>query len=312
MNDMSHLNYLNENYPVRKSAEDKEKFRNYIVKSLKEKGIEAKIERTADGKNDNIVVGDPTKAKAIFTAHYDTPARSLFPNIMMPKNRVAFYSYQFIPVIFLLVISLAIGYLVGNIILKNESVWYFAFLISYYAIFFLMMMAFTNKFNYNDNTSGVATVLSIIDGLNADELKDIAFILFDNEEKGKKGSAAYFKDHKEDMKDRFLVNFDCVGNGKNIIFIAQKDAADSDEYKILADSFEKNVGFSLDFSTYKNADANSDHKNFPKGIACVACKKAKNGLLYTPYIHTNKDVVANNGNIDFLSKNAIDFVRKMH
>ena len=82
--------------------------------------------------------------------------------------------------------------------------------------------------------------------------------------------------------------------------------------KFLADSFEKNVGFSLDFSTYKNADANSDHKNFPKGVACVACKKAKNGLLYTPYIHTNKDVVADNGNIDFLSKNAIDFVRKMH
>ena len=297
---------------MRKSPEDKEKFRNYIVNSLKEKGIETKIERTADGKNDNIVVGDPKNAKAVFTAHYDTPARSLFPNIMMPKNRLAFYSYQFLPVIFLLVVSLAIGYLVGTVILKSEGAWYFVFLISYYVIFFLMMMAFTNKFNYNDNTSGVATVLSIIDGLDLDELKDVAFILFDNEEKGKKGSAAYFKDHKEEMKDRFLVNFDCVGNGKNIIFIAQKDAVDSEEYKILENSFEKNLGFSLDFSTHKEGSANSDHKNFPKGVACVACKRAKNGLLYTPYIHTHKDVVAYDENIDFLSKNTVDFIRKMN
>ena len=99
---MTHLDYLNQNYPARKTDAEKQKFRDYVKENLTQKGIEVKIERTKDSKNDNIVVGDPTTAKAVFTAHYDTPARSLFPNIMMPKNRVIFYAYQFVPIIFLL------------------------------------------------------------------------------------------------------------------------------------------------------------------------------------------------------------------
>jgi Zn-dependent M28 family amino/carboxypeptidase len=174
-----------------------------------------------------------------------------------------------------------------------------------------MMKVFKNPCNYNDNTSGVATVLEIIDSLSDDELKNVAFILFDNEEKGKKGSSAYFKDHKDYMADKFVVNFDCVANGDNLIFIAQKDAVDSGEFKNLESSFEKSDEFSLDFCTYKEANSNSDHKNFPKGVGVVACKRSKNGLLYTPYIHTSRDVVASDENIKYLSQNIIRFIKRL-
>jgi Zn-dependent M28 family amino/carboxypeptidase len=186
-----------------------------------------------------------------------------------------------------------------------------SFLLAYYGLFFGIMRGFKNKNNYNDNTSGVATILSIIDELSPEELNKVAFILFDNEEKGKKGSKAYFNDHKEQMKDKFLVNFDCVGNGDNVIFIAEKDAIDSTEYKLLESSFNNKDGFSLNFFTHKQADSNSDHKNFPKGVACVVCKKLNSGLLYTPNIHTNGDIVANNSNIEFLTKNTCAFVRNL-
>ncbi len=306
---MTHLDYLNQNYPARKDMQEKIKFRDYILETLKKKGIEVKIERTKDGKNDNIVIGDPTTAKAVFTAHYDTPARSIFPNIMIPKNRVLFYAYQFVPIIFLLVISFAFAYIIGEIVFNDFRAYIISFLVVYYGLFFGIMRAFKNKHNYNDNTSGVATVLSIIGELSKDELDNVAFILFDNEEKGKKGSKAYFKDHKEEMTDKFLINFDCVGNGNNFIFIAQKGAVGSIEYLALEESFEKSGTYNIEFLTNKEADSNSDHKSFPKGIACVACKKAKSGLLYTPYIHTSKDVVAENGNIDFLTKNTCIFIR---
>ena len=296
---------------MRKTAEEKERFREYVITTLDKKGIEAKIERTKDGKNDNIIVGDPTTAKAVFTAHYDTPARSLFPNIMIPKNKELFYSYQFVPIIFLLVVSFAFAYLMGYVVFDDYSVFLISFLIAYYGIFFGIMRVFKNKHNFNDNTSGVSTVLSIIDNLTPNELKEVAFILFDNEEKGKKGSKAYFNDHKEQMSDKFLVNYDCVANGNNVIFIAQKDAIGSAEYKMLEESFSVNNKFNLEFLTHKQAQSNSDHKNFPKGVACVVCKKLKNGLLYTPYIHTNKDVVADNGNIEFLTKNTCIFIRKI-
>lgn len=308
---MTRLDYINQNYPVRKSDSEKHAFRRYVLESLKEKGIEARVETTKNGNHKNVIIGDPTTAKAVFTAHYDTPARSIFPNIMIPKNPLVFYSYQFVPVIFLLVISLTLSYLFGMVLLNNEGAYMASFLILYYGIFFLGMRIFTNKYNYNDNTSGVATVLSIVDSISEDDLKNVAFILFDNEEKGKLGSAAYYKDHKEAMKDKFLLNFDCVGNGNNVIFIAQKGAADSKEYKLLSEVFDTCAGFELDFCTSKEGNSNSDHKNFPMGVACVACKKTKGGLLYTPYIHTHKDVVADNGNIDFLTKNTCIFLQKL-
>ena len=308
---MSILKYLNENYPIRKSEKEKERFRSYIIESLKKKNVEARVETTNDKKNNNIVIGDPTKAKAVFCAHYDTPAMSPFPNIMIPKNKLVFYAYQFVPITFLVVVSLLFGWIVGEVIFNSYEAFLIMFMVAYYGMFFGIMRGFTNKYNYNDNTSGVATVLSIIDEIPSERLSDFAFILFDNEEKGKKGSAAYFKDHKDEMKARFLINFDCVGNGENIIFIAQKDAVDSDELEALKKAFASGDGFNVDFCTYKEGQSNSDHKNFPKGVACVACKKTDGGLLYTPNIHTNKDTVANDGNICYLAKKTALFINEL-
>ena len=62
---MTHLDYLNENYPVRKSQEQKKAFRDYILDDLTKKGINASVEKTSDGKNDNIVIGDPEKAEVV-------------------------------------------------------------------------------------------------------------------------------------------------------------------------------------------------------------------------------------------------------
>ena len=228
---MTNLDFLNKNFPIRKTDEEKELFRNYVIARLKQKGIDTRIETTKDGKNRNIIVGDPTQAKAVFVAHYDTPWRSLFPNIMIPKNPFVFYLYQFTPVIFLLFISLTLSYLLGIVLLNDSRAYAICFLVIYYGAFFLMMRVFKNPNNYNDNTSGVATVLSIIDELEAEYLDKVAFILFDNEEKGKKGSEAYCKDHKNEMAERFVLNFDCVANGENIIFIAQKSAIASHKYK---------------------------------------------------------------------------------
>lgn len=309
---MTNLDFLNKNYPIRKTEKEKESFRKYVIDTLKSKGIDVRVETTNNGMNKNIIVGDPTSAKAVFCAHYDTPCRSLFPNIMIPKNRALFFAYQFVPVIFLLLISLTLSYLFGIVLLNDERAYMLSFLVIYYGTFLLMMRAFKNPNNFNDNTSGVATVLSIIEGLEESEREKVAFILFDNEEKGKKGSAAYFKDHKNEMTGRFLVNFDCVANGENILFIAQKSALENEAYSHLKAAFEGADAFNVDFCTYKEADSNSDHKNFPAGVGCVACKQSRSGVLYTPYIHTPSDTVANNVNIDFLTKKSICFVQKLH
>lgn len=305
---MSYLNLLNEKFTVRRKPEEKKAFRDFVLSEMEKKGASARVETTGDGKNENIIVGDPLIAKVVFTAHYDTPASSVFPNIMIPRNQLLFWCYQFVPVIAMLAVALTVSYLVGMVWLKDERAYMLSFLALYYGLYFVMFRGFSNPKNYNDNTSGVATLLSIIEGLDEEALGQVAFIFFDNEEKGKKGSKAYFTDHKAEMEDRLLINFDCVGNGETVVFIAKEKAEAKDEYKALKECFTDNGDYTAEFYPMQGSESNSDYKNFPCGIGCMACKKTKGGLLYTPYIHTPKDTVAKDENIEYITNNILKFL----
>lgn len=300
---MGYLEDLNRTYPVRRTEKEKSAFRTYIRKILPE----AKVETTGDRKNRNIIIGDPFMAKVVCTAHYDTPAASLFSNIMIPRNQPLFYLYQFAPILLMLAAALGGGYLIADRFAQPEdtnfvSLFLVAYMIIYYGLFFLMYRAFKNPNNCNDNTSGVAAILSMIDALPVRQRGDVAFILFDNEEKGKKGSKAYFKDHETEMKSKFLVNFDCVGNGENVIFVAMKEAEQRGEYAALQKAFEGGDGFAAWFYPMKGSQSNSDYKNFPCGVGCMACKQTKSGVFYTPSIHTPRDTVAKDENISFIAR----------
>lgn len=307
---MSCLDFINEKFPIRRNIKEKKDFRDFVLSETKKKGISAKVETTADGKNENVVIGDPGTARVVFTAHYDTPAKAMFPNIMIPRNQLLFWAYQFSPIIFMLVIGLALSYLIGMVWLEDERAYMLTFLAIYYGLYFLMFRGPSNPKNYNDNTSGVATLLSIIEGAQADELSDVAFIFFDNEEKGKKGSKAYFADHKAMMEDKLLINFDCVGNGETIVFIAKEKAELRDEYRLLMQSFDADGEYSAEFYPMRGSESNSDYKNFPCGIGCMACKRAKNGLLYTPNIHTPKDTEVRDENIQYITTSILKFIRE--
>lgn len=304
---MNILEFLNQNYSIRRTEKEKDAFRAEILRSLAEKGVDAQVEVTADGKNKNVIIGDVSLAKVVCTAHYDTPAASLFPNIMIPRNSLLFYLYQFAPIILMLAAALGGGYLIAGAFYPVDHIESFmrvfvlAYLVIYYALFFLMYRVFKNPHNCNDNTSGVATILALIDSLSDEQRRKFAFILFDNEEKGKKGSKAYNKDHEEMMKNRLLVNFDCVGNGEHIIFVAMKDAEKHERYAALRESFSSCADFSTYFFPIKGSQSNSDYKNFPCGIGCMACRKTKRGVFYTPYIHTRKDTVSCYENCQFIA-----------
>lgn len=302
---MNYLNFLNEKFPIRRKVEEKKNFRDFILEESKGLELEGRVETTSDGKNDNVIIGDPKSTKIVLTAHYDTPATSLFPNIMIPRNIPLFFAYQMLPVIVLLAIALSVSYLIGIVWLGNERAYMLTFLALYYGLFILMFRGFSNPKNYNDNTSGVATLMELMQSTKGE---DVAFIFFDNEEKGKKGSKAYFNDHKTDMNKKLLINFDCVGNGETIVFIAKEEAEKTDEYKALMNSFAQNGEYTTEFYPMRGSESNSDYKNFPMGIGCMACKKTKRGVLYTPFIHTPKDTVAKNENIEYITDGIVRFL----
>lgn len=305
---MSYLNLLNEKFGVRRKDEEKKAFREFVLGEAEKIGLSAKVETTGDGKNENVIVGDPERAKVVLTAHYDTPAASLFPNIMIPRNIPLFFAYQMLPVMFMLAIALSISYLVGMAWLHDERAYMLTFLALYYGLYFLMFRGLSNPKNYNDNTSGVATLLEIMRGLSEEGKERVAFIFFDNEEKGKKGSKAYFKDHESVMKDKLLINFDCVGNGETVVFIAKEEAEKREEYKALKASFAPKGDYTAEFYPMRGSESNSDYKSFPQGIGCMACKRTKGGLLYTPAIHTPRDTVAKDENIEYIKEGIFRFL----
>lgn len=177
-----YFNELISNHPIRRKQKDKDLFIDYIEKEAKNLNYEVIVDKKAEHKN--IIIGNVKTAEVIFTAHYDTPPKSIIPNLMLPRNpKIAkMYSIGFFTVLALL--ALLVSYVICNIFELKREVFAIIYLVLYFASTYLLFRLFDNKNNYNDNTSGVATVLELMKITSNDINKKTAFILFDNEEKG--------------------------------------------------------------------------------------------------------------------------------
>ena len=306
---MSYLTNLVETFPIRKSAEEKKAFQTWALEEAERLGYKAKIERSGD-KHENIVIGDPEKAQVTFTAHYDTPACMGMPNIMMPRNIPLFFAYQMLVVGIMLAVSFAAG-AVANAFLHNVRLAFLAAYVVYFGLLMLLLYGPSNKHNVNDNTSGVSAVLETMALLPEDQRHKAAFILFDNEEKGLRGSKAYAKDHQEVQCTHLIVNMDCVGVGENILVIARKLAEQHPAYAAVEKALGAEEGRRVHFFGQAGSNCNSDQKSFQCGVAVVACKKAPAVGYYTPWLHTAKDTQADEGNIAFLARGMAKAVEYM-
>ena len=293
-----YLNHVNDLFPVRRTKEQKENFRKYELDEAKKLGYDAKVETIKE--HNNVVIGKAETAKVIFTAHYDTPAASLFPNLMMPRNLILAYLYVFGYPIIISLLSLAVSYGIVKLCNLRFELTAIIFIVLYLGSFYLMTRAFTNKHNKNDNTSGVASILSL---MAENKGKDVAYILFDNEEKGLLGSKAYNKEHKNILENKLVINLDCVGYGNNLIFISKKDAETNEYYQLLKDCV-------LEINT-KGSMSNSDYKSFKCGIGLMTCGKKKLVGFVTPRIHTKRDTIADSKNIEFITTNLTVFINKI-
>lgn len=308
---MSYLEDIKGQFPIRRKDEEKQAFLKWAEDEASRLGYQAKVETLGrGGQHRNLVVGDPETAEVVFTAHYDTPAVSLFPNIMMPRNIPLFMLYQFAIVGVLLIVSLAA--MLGAFRLTNHSgASMLVFLLVYYALLFAMIKGPSNKNNANDNTSGVAAVLSLMAALPEDARGKAAFILFDNEEKGKLGSKAYAKAHAAVAKDTLLINMDCVGLGEHMLVVAKPLAQALPSYAVLQENMKSEQGVQTHFFKSATSVVNSDQTAYRAGVVICACRRMRVVGFYTPYLHTRRDTVANEGNIAYLAKSLSDFVVNM-
>lgn len=303
-----YLNDIDSRFPIRNSEAQKEAFRDYAISEAKAAGWSAGTVQESGGHN-NVVIGDPETAKTVFTAHYDTPRRGLVPNLMLPTNKVLKYVYIF-GIIFVL---LAAAILAGIAVRKltglegpaGRSVYLAVYALVYFGLFALIFRGPANTRNRNDNTSGTAAVLTLAGKLSGDP--SAAFILFDNEEKGKKGSKAFAAAHADVKANTLIVNMDCVGNGDTFIAGASDPAMSDPRFPALKAALENADG--KVFPAGK-ASMNSDHKSFDKSVGIAACLYKKGAGYYTPRIHTGRDTVASPENIEKLTDALMEFVKE--
>lgn len=293
-------------FPVRKSKAQKQTFRDSVQSYVWELGYESRVEKGSFG-SQNLIIGDPEKAKYLITAHYDTCARLPFPNLITPCNLWTFLGYQLIMVAFMLAIPAIPGILVGLLTQSFENgylTWYLLF----WVVFFLMFFGPANKTNANDNTSGVVTLLEIARTMPENQREKVCFVLFDLEEAGLIGSASYRKTHKAATENQVVLNLDCVGDGDHIMLFPTKKLLKNVPkltpiYKCCGYFGKKSVLVrDKGFSTYP-----SDQKNFPYGVGIAAFHMGKAGL-YLSRIHTPRDTILEETNINILRAAIISMI----
>lgn len=292
-----------EKYQVRKTEKQKAAFRAYTKQIAERYGYAFRVEKGSFGSK-NIVIGDPDTAKVLYTAHYDTCARLPFPNFITPKNFLIYLLYQLLLVAVIFAVAYVPGFVFSFISAKAEfrAILSFLPLLICYVLLFLMLCGPANKHTANDNTSGVTTLFDIMQALPEEEKSKVAFVFFDLEEAGLFGSSSFASQHKGVRKQTLVINFDCVSDGQTILFALKRTTK---QYaQLLQQAFVPTPDITVEITA--NAFYPSDNASFKGGIGVAALKSSKLlGTLYMNRIHTERDVIYREENIQFLTQGAI-------
>lgn len=299
------ISQLIDQYQVRKTYAQKTKFIDWLSSQSEQMGYDLKIEK--HNKCRNLIVGNVETADVILSAHYDTQPNFIFPIFMFFSNYPAFILSQLIPMIPFIVlypIFFSLTVQSGNLI----YLLFFTLLIILYA--FHIVGGFANKHTVNDNTSGVATLLTTMRTLDPKDRDKVCFVFFDLEEVGLVGSGLFKKQHKEVMKQKPLINFDCVANGNEILFVSKKSFINSQNYS----DFVASADVMLKPAKFKRALTHiytSDQIIFNNSVGVVAAKKIPILGYYLDRIHTRYDTIFQYENIIDLSNMMREFVAKL-
>lgn len=308
--------YVLKHHQVRKNKEQKKAFREYAREYAEDLGYSVREEKGSLGAR-NLIVGDPNSACVVYTAHYDTCPRLPFPNFITPKCFALYLLYQLLLVVGILLIMGVAGFVLGvGVGLLNAFVELpqsvlsmvpsLIGLVCYVGVFWLLLAGPANRHTANDNTSGVVTLLEIMRLLPKERQSEAAFVFFDLEEAGLLGAAGFAAKHPRVKKNTLLLNFDCVSDGDRILLALRKGAAS--ERERLERCFAPAEGLSVQVLT-KGAFYPSDQICFHRGVGVAALKYSK--LLRTEYmdrIHTDRDVIFQEKNIEMLAKGAVRLI----
>lgn len=304
---MSELNRLIlESYQTRKTRAQKTEF----IALMRRNFPEMRVETTGLMRSRNLIVGDIQRAQVIFTAHYDTCAVSLLPNLILPRRTLIKALYMLLTILPYFALMAAVNFaLLAFGLPKNTRI--LIILAVYWTVFIgTTFLGWPNSHTANDNTSGVLALCGLIRRLSPEEMSRAAFVFFDNEEYGCVGSGTFYRRHKALMADKLIFNMDCVGDGDHIMFFLSRPARERWEARLKA-AFPRDARLRTMFEDAKKARYSSDQKQFPVSVAVAALRADKFLGLHAGRIHTSRDTVCDPENLEFLIRGAQNLMQNL-
>lgn len=184
----------------------------------------------------------------------------------------------------------------------NGDVMILTFFGAFLVLMWLQIGGFANRNNVNDNTSGVAALLETMQRIPEEERAKAAFILFDNMEKGRKGSKAWARDHLEVQHTRFVVNADSVGVGDVFLGFVPALVRQMTQYVLLEQAMGTIPGKTCRFHSSLTTRGSSDFRSFKCGVGITAYREVSGIGLYLGDLHTARDTEADQANIQGLAE----------
>ena len=278
-----------------------------FIRLMQSRFPELRVEESQIIHNRNLVAGDLETAEFILSAHYDTCAVLPFPNFVMPKNILMTVLYSLLICIPFFLIAFGFNFLLA-LVTDNFMLHYWLSLILLFGLIILVFFAgIPNRHTANDNTSGVITLCELMEQMPEELRKKVLFVFFDNEENGLLGSAFFRKLHKKELKDKLILNFDCVSDGDHILLVLNK-AARKKYGGRLETAFQSTAEKTVHLEKSSSAMYPSDQAGFPMSAAVAALKKLPLLGLYLDRIHTGRDRVFDERNIEYLCTRTLRFL----
>lgn len=219
---------------------------------------ECTFQQNKSGSIRNVVIGDINTAKVIYTTNYDTPKFTQTNSSPFSENKLLFglnVSTKVFIILFILFIPFYIYTMRGN---YSMYTWMIGFV--------PLLIISDHQAKYITNTSGVVALIELIDRMSEEEKKNCAFVFFDCKEYYRTGSKAFYKEYKEQLENKFVINLDGVGYGENILLTYKKE--NQEEIEKLNHYFDNSDDFNL-IKKEKFRRYYSDHLSFKKSV-CVS------------------------------------------
>jgi len=314
------INELLEKHLVRKTQKQKQAFCDWLTAHSKQHHYSIDEQTYKKGHGKNLVIGSVEKADVILTAHYDTAPHAILPITTLVGSIPKYLLGQLLIISPIVLLTTGLGILISFFIstifggVRTEGTTYvYVFEVLIFSLIFIslwswqMMFGFANQKNVNDNTSGVAVLIALLEDLAPELREKICFVFFDEEEKGLEGAKAFKRAHLHKMASKPLINFDCVGHGEHLMFITKKQFRESALNDFLVEATEgKALMKPANRYLYP-----SDQILFKNSIGVTAVHHLPGFGFYLSRLHSKFDVKFNEDNVEGLKEIVADFIENM-